>query len=51
MRRHGVDDGAGDDGTDERGGFADYVEEGEEKEIFASRLDVFRVSVTLFKER
>ncbi len=51
VRPHGVDDGAGDDGTDEGGSFADYVEEGEEKEIFASRLDVFGVSVTLFQER
>ncbi len=30
VRRHSVDDGTGDDGTDERGGFADYVEEGKE---------------------
>ena len=46
MRRHGVDDGAGDDGTDERRGFANYVEEGEEKKVFASRLcEVFPKSV------
>ena len=50
VRRHGVDDGAGDDGTDERGGFADYVEEGKEKEIFASGLDVFIVSITLLRK-
>ena len=36
MRGHSVDDGAGDDGADEGGGFADYVEEGEEEEFFAA---------------
>lgn len=40
VRRRGIDDGAGDEGTNKRRGFADYIEEGEEEELFASRCDL-----------
>ena len=40
VRGHGINDSAGDDGTDERGGFADYVEEGEEEELLAAGCDL-----------
>ena len=36
MRGHSVDDGAGYNGTDKGGGFADYIEEGEEEELLAA---------------
>lgn len=39
VRGHGINDSAGDDGSDERG-FADYIEEGEEEKLFATECDL-----------
>ena len=36
VRVHGINDSARNDGSDERGGFADYIEEGEEEKFFAT---------------
>ena len=47
VRRHGIDDGTGDDGTNKGRGFADYIEEGEEEELFASRCDLGDLHMSL----
>lgn len=40
VRWRGIYDGGGDEGTNKRRGFADYVEEGEEEKFLASRCDL-----------
>ena len=53
VRRCGIDNSAGDNGTDERRGFADNVEERKKEEILASRCDFgdLNVSFSFFGSR